>query len=122
MAFTAAFPRCLHPRCCHFSSGSDMLNFFIILYDTQFGQDSSAVFDSDFFGFRMGMGEHIHDGASEKSVFESHGSLLEPKMIKVVGNGMDHTYLVFESDEIIKIGKGFDILDVCLRHASSHFP
>jgi hypothetical protein len=40
----------------------------------------------------MGMGEHIHHGPSEKSVFESHGSLLDPKMIKVMGNRMDHAY------------------------------
>ena len=28
---------------------------------------------------------------------------------------MDHTYLVFESDEIIKRSKEFDLLDVCMR-------
>ena len=36
-----------------------MLNLFIILYDTQLGEDRGAVFDSDFWGFRMGMSEHI---------------------------------------------------------------
>src|SRR4030042_3172012 len=68
------------------------------------------------------MGQHAYHGRSEKSELEADGSSLDSKMLKVVGNGVDHTYFVIEADDEVMVCEAFNIFDIGLRNTHGHLP
>jgi len=101
-----------HPGDGNRRRGSDSFNLPILLGDAQCGQDGRTILRDHLLRLAVWMGQHAHHGVSEKRIFQPHASFLNLKMFEMVGNGMDHPHLVFETGEVIETRQPLHILHI----------